>query len=262
MPHVHSASGAEFLVGDHGKLQALSEDGHTQYPYIITSTDAPTVKPYRVGLIHVDTSTGKMWVSVAATKLSDWRATPAFSYLPYAIPLGSRIDGSVGVATVTLAANGGSIATPVVLASHMLLQSVSIRNTNTATQRTWGWDLYVQDNNSGSSGENTLRRVAASTADETFTPSAASTRSIDASGAPVFLEPGVYWLVAQNRHASNSFDIGCDFHSGVLWNRSQTKTTTNPNGATLDFVAATWTKTSNCLHAILKGRVFGETASF
>jgi hypothetical protein len=146
----------------------------------------------------------------------------------------------------------------------MLLESVTVRNMNTATARTWGWDLYVQYLNNGNSGENTLARVAASSADQTFTPSAASTRTLTAASAPVYLGPGVYWLVVQCRHATNSFAFGgtniVEFGSGG--NSSQMKTTTNPNGATLDFVAATWTAYTGFLACRLDGRVFGQTAAF
>jgi len=44
---------------------------------------------------------------------------------------------------------------------------------------------------------------------------------------------------------------------------AQTKTTTNPNGATLDFTAATWTKNTGATPGIiLNGRVFGENTAF
>jgi hypothetical protein len=43
----------------------------------------------------------------------------------------------------------------------------------------------------------------------------------------------------------------------------QTKTTTNPNGAILDFVAASWTKITAYIPAArLNGRVFGQAVSF
>jgi hypothetical protein len=144
----------------------------------------------------------------------------------------------------------------------MLLQDASARNTDTSGARTWGWDLYVQRLNDGNSGENTLDRVAASSADESYTASAASNRIIAAASAPVYLAPGLYWLVIQNRHATQTWGIATTAAGGFGLTISQTKTTTNPNGATLDFVAATWTKNTTLYAVVLRGRVFGGTASF
>jgi hypothetical protein len=130
--------------------------------------------------------------------------------------------------------------------------------------RTWGWDIYAQYLNNGNSGENTLARVAASNGDQSFTPSAADNRTLAAASAPVYLGPGIYWLVIQSRHATSTLvllgDAGANLFAAV--NHVQTKTTTNPNGATLDFVAATWTKSVNTAPMRLNGRVFGATALF
>lgn len=186
-----------------------------------------------------------------------------------------RVVGSVGWATTawpslwdpsaalttaqSLPANGGSCAIPMVVPAHMLLGDVALRNTDTATARTWGWDLYINRLNNGNSGENTVNRVANSSADETFTPSAASNRFVNAASAPIYLAPGVYWLVVQNRHASSTFGLastaGTTLGSAIVG--GITKTTTNPNGATLDLVAATWVKVASVFGVALRGRVLG-----
>jgi hypothetical protein len=155
-----------------------------------------------------------------------------------------------------LAANGGSIAIPFVVDATSLLVSVSVRNTDTATARTWRWDLYKD------TGANSLTRVAACTAAESFTPSAASTRTVAASSNTTLL-PGVYWLVIQSTHATSTFGFGSTAASGAFApNTAQTKTTSNPNGASLDFVAATWTKVTAMYAASLNFAVFGNSTAF
>lgn len=192
-----------------------------------------------------------------------WRVIENVGWSPYAFPLSFNPQGVFTTAT-QLTNQYASLAIPMVVPSHMLLESVSVRNVNTATQRTWGWNLYKQYVNNGNSGENTLNQVAASSGDETFTPSGASTtRTITAASAPVYLQAGVYWLVIQNRHASNAFSVGGDAASTQFaHNSSQTKDTGSSNGTTLDFVAATWTKVTAIIAASLNGRVFGQTTAF
>lgn len=193
-----------------------------------------------------------------------FRNIAAMGWQPFAFPPNHVADAAFTTA-LTLAANGGSFAVPIVLSGHMLLQSVSVRNTDTGTERTWGWDLYAQYLNNGNSGENTLTRVSTGSANETFTPfgGLASTRTINADSAPIYLGPGTYWLVVQCRHATNNFGLGSTATSAAFrQNTAQTKTTTNPNGATLDFVAATWSKITDIYAVRLNGRVFGQTTSF
>lgn len=190
-----------------------------------------------------------------------YRNTSETGWLPYAYPL--HFDpGAAFTTALSLPANGGSIAIPVYLPSHMLLQSVTIRNTDTATARTVNFALYEQRLNNGNGSENTLDRVAVGNA-LSYTPGAASTRTITCSTAPQYLGPGAYWLVIQNQHATSTFGLGSTASSAAFApNTAQTKTTTNPNGTTLDFVAATWTKTTAIYAVRLDGRVFGQTTAF
>lgn len=191
-----------------------------------------------------------------------FRGISARGWCPYAYPI-NFVASAAFTTNLVLAANGGSIAIPIAVVGHLLLESVSVRNLDVSTARTWGWDLYEQFLNNGNGGENTLTRVVASNGNETFTPGAASTRTLAASGAPVYLAPGTYWLVVQCRHASNNFVLGSTAASAAFaLNSAQTKTTTNPNGSTLDFVAATWTKVTAIYAVRLNGRVFGETTVF
>ena len=190
------------------------------------------------------------------------RGITPVGWLPFAYPLFYVADAAY--TTLLNMASGDSLAIPIILTAPMLLDSVSCGNGNATLDHTWGWDLYEQYLNNGNAGENTLTRIARSTVDETWTATVLSLRTIVANSAPVFLPPGLYWLVIQNRHATNTFGLCKAAISGVMQvNVLQMKTTSIPNGATLDFVAATWTKYASQLPAVrLNGRVFGQTNAF
>jgi hypothetical protein len=185
-------------------------------------------------------------------------------WAPYAFALGFN-QASTPTTVLTLPAysnpNYGVVACPIDVQGHMLLQSVSIRNLNTSTARSWSWSLYEQYLNNGNAGENTLARVAVSNAADAWTPGAAGTRTSVASGAPVYLAPGIYWLTIVNDHATSTFDLGTVASGALAQNMAQTKPIPVP-GATLDFVAATWTKITGIVGARLDGRVFGGAAAF
>jgi len=175
---------------------------------------------------------------------------------PYVYPTG--VTHTTTFTAANMPANGGSRATRYVLGAPMYLDSVTVWNTDTGTARTWGWDLYYQNDPASA----TCTRVAASNADSTFTPSAASARTIVAGSAPVLLQPGVYWLVIQSRHATNTFGLGIVAAAAALaLNMAQSKTTTNPNGATLD-MSTGWSRLTSQIGAVLQGRVFNEGALF
>lgn len=192
-----------------------------------------------------------------------WKVPPkAIGWTPIAYP----VNHSPSLALTTplnLPANGGSIAIPVHVAGYMALESASIYGTDILLSRSWRWDVYEQVSNSGDSSQNTLTRCAASNGSQTFTASIEATHTLSVTNPPVYLEPGLYWLVIQSTHATNTFGLGSTaVVASFAPNCGQTKTTTNPNGATLDFVAATWTKTSAAYAACLNGRVFGQTSAF
>jgi hypothetical protein len=153
-----------------------------------------------------------------------------------------------------LAANGGSIAIPIQLEGKMALRQVSLWNTDTATARSWNWNLYYQPRQDSIS--NVLFRVAVGSL-SAFTPTVASKRSLEALGAPALLGPGSYWLVIQNTHATSTFGLGSIASGPLSLNRAQTKTLPVVVGATLDFTLATWTKVTAIYAVILEGDVLG-----
>lgn len=176
---------------------------------------------------------------------------------PFSYPLNHSHTAAFST-SINLAANGGSLAVPMLVAAPMALTRCVIYQLSTSTARAWRWDLYKDANTS-----NTLNRVAASNGSESFTPSAAGNRILDVTSGPVSLNPGVYWLVIQNTHATNQFQLASTaMGTNLAIFNAQTKTTTNPNGATLDFVAATWTKQTSLIACVMQGDVFGTAAEF
>jgi hypothetical protein len=179
-------------------------------------------------------------------------------YQSVAAPIGYSVSNAY-TGNYILTAVSGTVLIPITLSGPMLLQSVQVLNNDTATQRTWRWDLYADlDNNN-----NAIQRVATCSAPETFTPSAASVRTIAVSGAPVFLPPGNYYLAIQNTHASNTFNLGATNVGGNFTvTTSKTKTTGSTNGATLDIIAATWTASFVTPAVNLRGRAAGDTIAW
>ncbi|HEU4345377.1 MAG TPA: hypothetical protein VFU31_27815 [Candidatus Binatia bacterium] len=185
----------------------------------------------------------------------------AVGWMPYAYMMGYPLTTAIGT-SLAIAANGGTLAVPVYLPAPMALESVSIWQTDTATAREWRWDLYLDAVNDALSSSNTLTRKAAATAVQAFTPSAASKQTIAAATDPTKLSPGLYWLAIQSTHATSALTIGAIADNDFTNNTAQTKTTTNPNGATLDMVSATWTKVTDLYCVRLNGQVFGGSSLF
>jgi hypothetical protein len=175
--------------------------------------------------------------------------------MPYVYPIGG---GPQDVPTTALAlpAAGGSYAFPFYLASPMELTSVTVRNTDAATARTWEWAVYRQNYDTFSAGEEDLVKVTNSSGTQTFTPGAASNRTLGDTNDPTHLVPGLYWCVIRNAHATNTFGLGTQAAGTMALNTAQTKTLAslaNP----LDFTAATWTKVTSIPGVRLNGYHFG-----
>jgi hypothetical protein len=190
--------------------------------------------------------------------------TASHGWLPYAYGLNVNPAGSY-ITAANVVANGGSVAVPVVLGANLLLEDVGVISLTASTAFEYGWDLYFEDTNDGLTAENTLRRVAQSNGNATGTfPGSSAWTNLAVLGGAVPLAPGLYWLVWQNRHATNAVDLGAQLIGGpfsVGSNQFKRKTTTNPNGATLDFVTS-WNNLTNVIALRLRGRVFGQATAF
>lgn len=188
----------------------------------------------------------------------DRGVTPS-GFLPHAFGIGLGTTQIQNV-IITLAAAGGTVVTPMYLESHMMLDSMVFRSSDTSLARGPVEMILYEDRLNNS---NTLSSVAGSGATlATFTPTVGSNRTITLA-TPIYLPPGCYWLALKNNHATNTLAVGATAAGTMALNVVQTKTlTTAAFGATLDFVAATWTKVATPPVVRLNGRVFGHTVAF
>lgn len=154
----------------------------------------------------------------------------------------------------SLPANGGTVLLPIYLHASMALGSVVIWEMDTGTLRGWRWDLY-QDIDNNSSPNAAL--IATSTT-QTFTPTVASKRTLVATSAPVVLAPGVYYLAVQNTSATQTLGLGSTAAgSNLAPTTAKTKTTSNPNGSSLDLLTG-WTSVNTYWHVAMIGQAMGS----
>lgn len=255
---IYGTSGLRQFQTDHGQFKGLTDDDHTSYLKPTTGTGRPTSTPSRIGQLYIDTTNGLRWISVGASSSADWKTMSAVGWLPFAYPYGYYADSNPGASANILTSRG--IASAIFLPAPMQLQSMTIRILAT-TQHSWSWALYVQDSNSGDSGENTLRRVAASNGTDTFTSAVTVDRTLDASSAPVLLDPGTYWAVVRNDHGSNNLPVGYTTTSVSAIDIGQISSGSITLGSTIDLVT-NWSHLNDFMLFYLSGRVFGQTSGW
>lgn len=235
---------------------------------LIVKQGAPAASPVRpvlqqdtliweIPLADVAVANGFSVINTAdITQRQRYVGASAAGWQPYAYPLTYVVSSSYST-NENIAANGGTLVLPVAITGNMLLTDVNFFTNTTSTDFAWGWDIYIQDNNDlASAPDNTLRRVATSGINATGTlPGAPSTLGLSAL-TPVLLTPGLYWVAYQNRHAANAINLGAVSGGAIAITTGQKQTTTNPNGATLDF-ATGWATVTNVIPMVLRGRIFG-----
>lgn len=187
--------------------------------------------------------------------------TASKGWMPYAYPTTYLVNGDYDSSTIALNTSGFSLAIPFTLAANLLLQEIVFRHTtNPALGINWGWDIYIEDSNDANTVDNTLRRVAQSNGD--FNAVATNSPSLGASGGAVALSPGHHWLVIQRRLSANTISLGALIAAGSFSPTTcRSKTTSLPNGDTLDFSTG-WTNQTRIPGVHLRGRVFGETSIY
>jgi hypothetical protein len=179
------------------------------------------------------------------------RNMSAVGWQPFAFPLG--YSNNMTTFSVNLSSGGGSTAVPILVASHLLLDGITLWATDTSLARECEWRLYEDRHNAS----NSVDEIASANGTLSFTPTVGAKRT-STLGAPVYLGPGVYWLVIRNTHGSNSFGVGGATAGTMTSAVHNTKTLVSALGSTLDLVAATWTRTlGNTILCRLDGRVFG-----
>jgi hypothetical protein len=181
-------------------------------------------------------------------------------WAPHAYSLGMPQNG-VPTTGLTLAANGGSVAFPIWIPSKMKADSITVRTLDTTLARSLEVRLYQQVNNVPVT-DNTLTAITGSDGSISYTASAAANRTMTFSGSPLTLQPGLYWCVVRNTHATNTLSIGTIAAGTLSGDHGQTKTLGSALGSTLDFVAATWTRITGLVGARITGIVFGEASAF
>lgn len=186
-------------------------------------------------------------------------AYPAVGWLPYAYPIGITMDQASGSASTLAAVSGGNAgagACAILVSAPMALQSVTIRNGDTASARAAEFRLYRDD------GSATLAFITGTDGTLSFTPGAASDRTANVSSPGVLLVPGVYWLVLRNTSASQTFAYRRVASTELAGNVFAQVTTASVAalGSTIDLTS--WTFNAFQFMARLNGRVFGQAAAF
>jgi hypothetical protein len=187
--------------------------------------------------------------------------TQSMGWQPYAYP--HNYAYGANIANNRTLSSAQTLLIPIVLSGNMLLQDVSFQVQAISLNYQWGWDLYVQDANDGNASENFLRRVAQSNGDASGNfGTGTTTGTLAVLGGTIPLAPGQYWLAFQNRHASNNLVISAQQPNSfdTTFYSIRSKTTSNPNGATLDAVTGWSTGNEQAYCVLLRGRVFGMTA--
>jgi hypothetical protein len=150
--------------------------------------------------------------------------------------------------------NGGSIAIPIEVETHMLLTAIAVRVT--AASGTGEWRLY-EDRANASATANEIPGANGTLAAQAAAATFASTPTTN----PVYLAPGVYWLVIRCTSATVTFSLGTAAQGTITAHGAVTKTLAAVLGATLDLVT-TWTAANICPGVRLQGRVLGQASAF
>jgi len=179
-----------------------------------------------------------------------------------ALPQAHFVGANYDAASLNISPGGASngAIVPFTLTGNMLLDTVMIRNITAAVNWSLNWGLYFEDVNDGNTAENTLRLVA--TGGNSGVTAGTQNISIQATHVPVFLSPGVYWLLLHMWGGSvGGINIGLinggnfDYFGYASHNAGAIS---NPLPQTLDLVS-NFTRSNGALAIMLKGRVMGRT---
>ena len=181
------------------------------------------------------------------------------AFLPFAYPIGCPADVVSGATNALAAVSGGlagSALVPFWLPGPLLIQSVTIRNGDTASARSCEFRLY-RDN-----GQSALDFVTGTDGTLSFTPSAASDRTGNVSTPGTLITPGCVWLAIRNTSASQTFGLRRLATTELSGNVASIINTASlaALGSTLD--TAIMTGSPSLALARLNGRVFGGSAAF
>lgn len=185
----------------------------------------------------------------------------AAGFVPFAYPLGLH-HGTASIGASAKAAVSGGLAggalVPFMLIGPMAIQSVTIRNGDTASARSCEFAIYRDE------GNGTLARVAGTDGTLSFTPVAVSDRTGDVSTPGTIIPPGIAWLGVRNTSSSQTFGmryatVGTEAVGNMVW--SDDTAAFPALGATFDTSAGAGISGTTYL-CRLNGRVFGLSAAF
>jgi hypothetical protein len=134
---------------------------------------------------------------------------------------------------------------------------MTIRQGGPTGTQDFEWRLYEGTN------DDTLAAVTGADGSDTFSVAGNTFETIDASGAPVIIQSGMYWLVLRNQRTVDAFIYGAQVTvlTGIP-TISQSKTLGSALPSSLDMVTG-WTKQVQTIPWYrLNGRVFGQSTAF
>lgn len=255
---VHAAPDRLYLSNRTGALASIAGDGVGGYFKLYPDT---------TGSQHIELDTEPHMDSpVRVTNTAgDLIGAVPVGLAPFAYPLGldsfATSSGSLALDTVA-AGVGGARAIPIHVPALMLVESLSIWSTDTGSARTAEWALYWDGGDASSStfiGYDAFLSGVLGTF--SFTPGgSASVRTSTATGAPLRLAPGIWWLVIRNTSTARTFGLGYQAAGDLAVARHRFDAAAAALSVSLDISG--WSDSNAMPLVRLNGRIGAEAAEF
>lgn len=197
--------------------------------------------------------------------LGDWRNlvvdglnSAIVGWQPFAYPVGMALSDAVG-ATITLPANGGAIAVPMLISAPMRITGLSYYAQDAAGARSMEWGLYQQLDSEPASKEKDAESALTVVTQFSINPSTVGAQYSALTNSERVM-PGFYWLVIRNTHAANTLGLGAVVYgAATLSNTNMTQTLATALGLSLDLnTGSGWVKAGNIPVVALRGEVLGH----
>lgn len=198
--------------------------------------------------------------------LGDWRNlvvdglnSAVVGWQPFAYPVGMALSDVVG-ATITLPANGGAIAVPMLISGPMRITGLSFYSQDAAGARSMEWGLYQQLDSVPASNEKDAESALTVIGTFSVNPSAVGAKYSALTNSERVM-PGLYWLVLRNTHAANTFGVGSvAYGTATISNTNMANTLATALGLSLDLSTASgWTVSVGGVPVVvLRGEVLGH----
>ena len=255
---VHAAPDRLYLSNRTGALASIAGDGVGGYFKLYPDT---------TGSKHIELDTEPHSQSPVRVTNEDGDLIGAvpIGLAPFAYPLGldsfATASGSLALDTVA-AGVGGARAIPILVPALMLVESLSIWSTDTGSARTAEWALYWDGGDASSStfiGYDAFLSGVLGTF--SFTPGgSASVQTSMATGAPLRLAPGIWWLVIRNTSTARTFGLGYQAAGDLAVARHRFDAAAAALSVSLDISG--WSDSNAMPLVRLNGRIGAEAAEF